>query len=115
MSASTVAERVTHTCRSRVPRVPDARLVGPHGAPVVAVLGGISATSAVCDEGGQHGWWRELAGPGRVLDTRDIRVLGWTYPSPEHGRVTTRDHARALVEVLDELGIDRLDALIGAS
>jgi homoserine O-acetyltransferase len=81
----------------------------------VAVLGGISATCAACDDGAQRGWWRELAGPGRALDTRAIRVLGWTYPTTTNGRVTTRDHARALVAILDELGIERLDALIGAS
>jgi homoserine O-acetyltransferase len=81
----------------------------------VAVLGGISATCAVCDDGAQAGWWRELAGPGRALDTAAIRILGWTYPASTQGRITTGNHADALVAILDDLGIDRLDALIGAS
>jgi homoserine O-acetyltransferase/O-succinyltransferase len=93
----------------------DVSLVGPPDAPVVAVLGGISATRLVCDDGARAGWWRELAGDGRALDTRRVRVLGWAYPAPPGALLSTHAHARALADVLDGLGIERLDALVGAS
>src|SRR5262245_48802486 len=98
-----------------LPPLSDTSLIGPRDAPVVAALGGISATSQVCDDATHSGWWREIAGAGRALDPARVRILGWTYPT-SHGRVlSTRDHARALVGVLDELGIERLDVLAGAS
>jgi len=90
-------------------------LIGPRDAPVVAALGGISATHCVCDDGVTRGWWREIAGVGRALDPTRMRILGWTYPAPSGRTLSTRDHAHALVDVLDELGIDRLDVLVGAS
>lgn len=93
----------------------DVSLVGPADAPVIAVLGGISATHVVCDDGARAGWWRELAGDGRALDTRRFRVLGWTYPTPAGAKPSTHAHAHAFAEVLDALGIERLHALVGAS
>jgi homoserine O-acetyltransferase/O-succinyltransferase len=90
-------------------------LVGPAGAPVVAALGGISATYAVCDDGGEAGWWSDFAGPGRALDTDSVRVLGWTYPTPPGRTLSTAQHAQALVALLDHLGIATMQALVGAS
>src|SRR5688572_23345804 len=47
-----------------------ARLVGPENAPVILVLGGISADRHVCDsETGVTGWWQDVAGSGKALDT----------------------------------------------
>src|SRR6478736_5527040 len=71
-------------------------LVGPRDAPVVAALGGISATHDVCDNGAARGWWREIAGVGRALDPTHVRILGWTYPTPSGRMLSTRDHAHAL-------------------
>jgi len=88
---------------------------GPRDVPIVAALGGISATQRVCDDGVTRGWWREIAGVGRALDPNHVRILGWTYPTPAGRVLSTRDHARLLVDVLDRLGIARLDALVGAS
>ena len=45
------------------------RLAGPEDAPVIAVLGGISAHRIV---GGAEGWWPELVGPGHGIDTAQI-------------------------------------------
>ena len=53
------------------------RLVGPADAPVIAVLGGISAHRIVAGPG--EGWWPELVGPGLGVDTRQYRVLGIDY------------------------------------
>ena len=52
------------------------RVVGPEEAPVIAVLGGISAHRNVC---GADGWWPDMAGEGHGVDTRKFRVLGIDY------------------------------------
>ena len=99
-------------------------LVGPPDAPVILALGGISASRHVTGEGvgAPDGWWPAIAGRGRALDTRTRRVLGVEYldggRAPD-GRpaslVTTHDQAEAIVALLDQLGIERLDAVVGAS
>jgi homoserine O-acetyltransferase len=104
------------------------RLAGPRGAPVVAALGGISAGREACDpHDPARGWWRELAGPGRPLDTSRYGVLAidWlggagasTAPGPgrdDFPAIDARDQARALLAVCDRLGITRLHAAAGAS
>jgi homoserine O-acetyltransferase len=94
-------------------------IAGPTGAPVIAVLGGISAskhaTSSALDP--SPGWWEDVVGPGRAIDTRQFRVLGIDYlTSGQRGaQVTTADQAEALATVLDRLGIRSLHAVVGAS
>lgn len=99
-------------------------LVGAAGAPVILALGGISANRHVVShpDVSTPGWWDGLAGAGRPLDLGQRRVLGVDFRDGGRradGRpsraVTTRDQAEAIVTVLDELEIDRLDAVIGAS
>lgn len=99
-------------------------LSGTTGAPVVLALGGISATRHVVStpDDRSAGWWEGLAGTGRALDTGRRRVLGVDFldggcdasGAPERV-VTTHDQAAAIVALLDELGIEELDAVIGAS
>ena len=99
-------------------------LVGRAGAPVILALGGISADRHVVSNtvDPTPGWWQGLAGAGRVLDLAARRVLGVTLRdggrAPD-GRpaaiVTTHDQAASVVAVLDELGVERLDTVIGAS
>jgi homoserine O-acetyltransferase len=94
-------------------------LVGRIGAPVVAVLGGISAkrhvTASAADP--QRGWWEDVVGAGRPIDTTRFLVLGIDYVSRfrESLTVTTRDQADALASVLDHAGIRSLHAIVGAS
>lgn len=98
--------------------------VGATGAPVLLALGGISADRHVVSHAADTtpGWWEGLAGARRPFDLASRRVLGIDYL--EVGRaadgrpvetITTRQQAAAVVSVLDHLGIDRLDAAIGAS
>ena len=54
------------------------RLQGPAG-PVVAAMGGISAGRSVCDGPDEPGWWHEVVGPGRALDTERFRMLSFDY------------------------------------
>lgn len=102
----------------RAPVRDDSRheLIGPKHAPVVAALGGISATRNVT------GWWPATVTPGGHIDLERFRVLGVDYldgGDPGDGRpersVTTHDQADAVANALDSLGIERLHTLVGAS
>ena len=96
---------------------PDYELSGPPGAPLVVVLGGISATRHVTATASdpRDGWWQPLVGPGAAIDTRAVRVLGIDWCAPSKGTVTTFDQANAIVAVLDRIGVDRAAAIVGAS
>ena len=88
------------------------RMEGPAGAPVVATFGGISASRRV-DE-----WWHDHYGADQALDPERHRILSIDWLSerwPDGSPVTTAQQATALVAVMDELGIGRLEACIGAS
>lgn len=99
-------------------------IVGPAGAPVVLALGGISAHRHVVGHAGDDtpGWWDGVAGVGRALDPRTRRILGIDFLDGgrrDDGRparvVTTHDQADRVVAALDALGIEQLEAAIGAS
>jgi homoserine O-acetyltransferase/O-succinyltransferase len=103
------------------------RIAGPVRAPVVAALGGISAGRYVfATEGAGHGWWSELVGPQRALDSERYRVLGIDFlggngetTGPRPGElfpsVSSYDQARILLSVLNHLGLATLHAIAGAS
>jgi homoserine O-acetyltransferase len=94
-------------------------IVGPRGAPVIAVLGGISASKHVTSSASDPspGWWEDVVGPGRAIDTRDFRVLGIDYVTGGNGTaaVTTTDQAEVLAAALDQSGVRSLHAVVGAS
>ena len=94
-------------------------ITGPRGAPVVVVLGGISASRHVTatESDPRRGWWEEFVGPGKVIDTNRFRVVGMDYrAAAEHARaVTTHDQALALARALDLAQIPRVRAIVGAS
>jgi homoserine O-acetyltransferase len=105
-------------------RTPHYELVGPSGAPVVVVLGGISATRHVTttDHDPTPGWWDDIVGRGRGIDTGQYRVLGvdfldggWRSDGRPQRIVTTHDQAANVACVLDDLGIDRIHSFVGAS
>ena len=103
------------------------RLAGRAGAPVVAALGGISAGREVFAlRAGEPGWWDEIAGPGKALDTDRFRVLGFDFLGGSHRStgpgegetfpsVSAYDQAAVLALLMDHLGIERLQASVGAS
>lgn len=104
--------------------LPKYEVVGPIDAPVVVVLGGISASRHVTsnEQDAAPGWWDDIVGPGRAVDTNRVRVLGIDYIDGGRGSdgrprrtVTTHDQADAIAAVLDALGVDRIHAFIGSS
>ena len=122
----------------QIERWTDFSVTGPPNGPVAVVLGGISANRHVCDSGpDQPGWWRNIVGSARPIDTDRVRVVGLDWlgsrlPSlrghavsagspeqpPEPARyplISTGDQARALKRVLDTVGSGPVDVLIGAS
>ena len=94
-------------------------IVGPRGAPVIAVLGGISASKHVTSSASDPcpGWWEDVVGPGRAIDTRQFRILGIDYVTSGKSAapVTTADQAEVLAAALDRVGVRSLHALVGAS
>jgi homoserine O-acetyltransferase len=94
-------------------------IIGPHGAPVVAVLGGISASRHVASSAfdPSPGWWEDVVGPGNAIDTRQFQVICIDYVTngTNPASVTTVDQAEALAAALDQAGVRCVHAVVGAS
>lgn len=99
--------------------------VGPANAPLVIVLGGISAHRRLCTDDGR-GWWESQCGEGRALDTMRLRLLGIDWlggcddssgprGTGDFPTISTSDQARALLLLLNRLGVRRVHLLVGAS
>ena len=118
------------------------RMVGPANAPVICALGGISASRRVClgEEPRHHadgadirlrdrelsGWWSDIAGAGRPLDTHRYRILSFDYlggsgettgprDAQPFASVSSYDQAELLLRLLNHLGIKALRAIAGGS
>ncbi len=102
----------------------------PADLPIVLVIGGISAGRQVVandDPATTQGWWKEVMGPDRALDTRHYRVLGIDFlggsglsTGPRHGQkdfpsISAYDQVEVLRQLLAHLNISSLHAVIGAS
>lgn len=107
-------------------------VAGREDAPVLVVLGGISANRHVCANAADAspGWWRSLVGPGLAIDPHDWCVVGIDFlgapgtlepAGPEDAvprdrlHLTPEDQAAAIEVVLNRLGIDRVHRAVGAS
>ena len=87
-------------------------LWGPPGLPLRIALGGISAGRRT------DRWWSSQFGERRPFDPARHRILGIDWldrPWPDGSVVSTQQQAAALAAVLDHLGIERVDRLVGAS
>lgn len=103
------------------------RLVGDPAAPVIAALGGISAGRGVVDSGTDKGWWSDIIGPGRALDSIRYRILGIDFlggsggsTGPRAGQadfpsIASQDQAALLRRVAEHLKLGSLEAIVGAS
>jgi homoserine O-acetyltransferase len=93
-------------------------LSGREGAPVVVVLGGISANRFVAvDPEGRPGWWASLVSAGGGVDLDDFAVLGLDFAADADGRTapSTADQAEVVRAALDFFGIAKAHAIVGAS
>jgi len=99
--------------------------VGRADAPLVVVLGGISAHRRACARDGR-GWFEAQCGAGRALDNTRYRLLGIDWlggvdaSTGPHGAsnfptISTADQARALLLLLNRLGVRRVHLVVGAS
>jgi len=102
---------------TRARRTRDFEVIGSLAHPVVVVLGGISATSHVAAHPGDPtpGWWQPVASAGSALDPARCCLIGVEYIVTAGRTVTTQDQARVVAQVLDQLGVDRAHAVVGAS
>jgi homoserine O-acetyltransferase len=96
----------------------DFEIVGKYDRPVIAVLGGISATRHVT--AGQSrcgGWWQDVVGQGKAVDTDKCSVLSFDYIARAADGQCARsiDQAHQLACVMDVAGIDELQTIVGAS
>lgn len=101
---------------------------GPAGAPVIVVLGGITAGAHVAAHAArpEPGWWQAIVGPGLPIDTTRFQVLSFDWiggagcstapgPGEQFPGIAAADQARALWCLCDQLGIDAVHALVGSS
>lgn len=97
------------------------RLYGPDDAPLVIVLGGISATRHVADDPvRKRGWWSRLVRRGGAVDLNHVRVLGLDFAPHTGGEqcpetITTTDQAKRLKALIDAHNLGPVTALIGSS
>ncbi len=91
-----------------------------HTAPVVLVNHALTGNSNIA---GEFGWWRELAGPGKLIDTNRFTVIGinivgngtGTAVIKNYSDYTVRDNAKFFINVLRKLEITSLHSIIGGS
>ena len=89
-------------------------------APVVLVNHSLTGDA---DVAGENGWWSELIGDGKVIDTHQYTILAFNFPGngvdnnliDNYEHLVLRDIAYIFKAALDELGIDKLYAAIGGS
>ena len=102
---------------------------------VHALTGDSHCSGGVSEAYKRGGWWDEMVGPGRPVDTDESFVVcsnvlggcsgstGPASPDPETGRpygmrfpvITIRDIVRAQKRLLEDLGVKRLRTVIGGS
>lgn len=91
-----------------------------HTAPIVLVNHALTGNSNVA---GEQGWWSDLIGDGKCIDTQVYTVLSFNIPGngydgfviENYKDFVAGDIARIFLLGLEQLEIDRLFAIIGGS
>lgn len=91
-----------------------------HTAPIVLVNHALTGNSNVA---GEDGWWKDLIGKGKGIDTEVYTILAFNIPGngfdgfviDNYKEFVARDIARIFLLGLEELKIQKLFALIGGS
>ena len=89
-------------------------------APVVLVNHALTGNSTVT---GKNGWWNQLIGDEKLIDTKTYSVLAFNFPGNGYGSklianysdLILRDIAKIFLIGLDKLNIKTLFAIIGGS
>ena len=92
-------------------------------APIVLVNHALTGNSNVC---GFDGWWQDLIGEGKCIDTNTYAILAFNIPGNGYDGITknlidnykdfnTRDIAKIFALGLEQLNISHLFAVIGGS
>jgi homoserine acetyltransferase len=91
-----------------------------HSAPIVLINHALTGNSNVA---GEHGWWNDLVGDNKVIDTNKYTVLAFNIPGngydgfviENYKDFISRDVANIFLIGLEELRIKKLFAIIGGS
>ncbi len=91
-----------------------------HAAPIVLVNHALTGNAQVT---GENGWWSDLIGDGKTIDTNRFTVLAFNVPGngtdsfiiENYQDFTTRDIAKIFIEGLKTLNINQVFAIIGGS
>ncbi|MFH6965526.1 alpha/beta fold hydrolase [Flavobacterium sp. FlaQc-28] len=91
-----------------------------HTAPIVMVNHALTGNAQVT---GENGWWNDLVGEEKTIDTNKYTVLAFNVPGngndsfiiENYQDFTTRDIARIFIKGLEALNIEQVFAIIGGS
>ncbi|WPO80567.1 alpha/beta fold hydrolase [Flavobacterium sp. KACC 22761] len=91
-----------------------------HTAPIVLVNHALTGNAQVT---GENGWWSDLIGDGKTIDTNRFTVLAFNVPGngndsfliENYQDFTARDIARIFIKGLKSLNIEQVFAIIGGS
>lgn len=90
----------------------------------------VHALTGSAKAGGEGGWWEPVIGPGRALDPDQYRILCFNnlgscygssgpgvegFPTDAQLELTSLDISRAILQALDQLGIQRVHLTTGGS
>lgn len=109
--------RLRCSATGKLPVETRAMIAGPSNAPLLLVLGGISADASVAQTtNGGPGWWSSLFGEGALLGTQGYRILGIDFIADEGGAYApdTFEQAGIIADTLEAIGEEPI-AIIGAS
>lgn len=91
-----------------------------HSAPIVLVNHALTGNAQVT---GENGWWSDLIGGGKTIDTHKFTILAFNVPGNGNDSFIienyldfkTRDIARIFLQGLEALQIEQVFAIIGGS
>ncbi|WP_316635293.1 alpha/beta fold hydrolase [uncultured Flavobacterium sp.] len=91
-----------------------------HSAPIVLVNHALTGNAEVT---GENGWWNDLIGEEKTIDTNKYTILAFDVPGNGNDSFiienyldfTTRDVARIFIKGLEALNISQLHTIIGGS
>lgn len=94
-----------------------------HQAPIVLVNHALTGNSQVA---GEEGWWKSLIGENKVIDLNKFTVIAFNIPGNgfdkkdknlihNYKEYTTKDIATIYWKSLEQIGVNKLFALIGGS